>query len=80
VLERELGRIREQGWAEAYEEREPELNAVAAPVWSSSGELAAILAVQGPTPRFGRPAARKALPFLLGRAKAISLDLGWNPV
>jgi DNA-binding IclR family transcriptional regulator len=77
-LERELERIRRRGWAEAYEEREPELNAIAAPVWASRGELEAIVALQGPIPRFGRSAARKALPFLLERTAAISRELGWE--
>ena len=76
-LERELARIRRRGWAEAHEEREPELNAIAAPVWSSRGELAAIVALQGPVPRFGRAPARRALPLLLQRTAAISRELGF---
>ena len=76
ALESELARIRKQGWADAYEEREPELNAIAAPVWSSLGQLAGILAVQGPVPRFGRAVARKALPLLLDHAAALSAELG----
>jgi DNA-binding IclR family transcriptional regulator len=75
-LEAELARIRRRGWAEAYEEREPELNAVAAPVWSSRAELAAIVAVQGPLPRFGRSVAHGTLPLLLEHAAAISAELG----
>jgi len=77
ALERELERVRRFGWAEAYEEREPELNAIAAPVWGSGGGLAAIVALQGPIPRFGRAAARLALPSLLERTGAISRELGW---
>jgi DNA-binding IclR family transcriptional regulator len=78
ALETELARIRKTGWAEAYEEREPELNAIAAPVWSARGELAGILAVQGPIPRFGRAVARKALPDLLAHAGALSAELGFS--
>jgi IclR family acetate operon transcriptional repressor len=77
ALDAELERIRRSGWAEAYEEREPELNAIAAPVWSARGELAGILAVQGPVPRFGRTAARRALPPLLEHAAALSAELGF---
>jgi len=76
ALEAELARVAAQGWAEAFEEREPELNAVAAPVWSSSGALAGIVALQGPAGRFGRAAARRALPLLLARTEAISHGLG----
>jgi DNA-binding IclR family transcriptional regulator len=77
-LERELEEVRRRGYAEAYEEREPELNAIAAPVWDSGAELAAIVALQGPIPRFGRTAARAALPLLLERTHAISRELGWR--
>ena len=75
-LNAELERIRRRGWADAYGEREPSLNAIAAPVWSNDGELAGIVALQGPIPRFGRAAAREALPALLSRTSAISAELG----
>lgn len=75
-LEAEIERVRERGWADAFEEREVGLNAIAAPVWSSDGSLAGIIALQGPIPRFGRAAARAALPILRTRAAAISSELG----
>jgi DNA-binding IclR family transcriptional regulator len=78
ALAEELERIRARGWADAFEEREPGLNAIAAPVWSAPETLAGIVALQGPVPRFGRAAARKALPLLLQRTEAISRELGWH--
>ena len=75
-LKVELELIKRRGWADAYEEREQGLNAIAAPVWSNDGELAGIVALQGPIPRFGRAAARTALPALLARTSAISAELG----
>jgi IclR family acetate operon transcriptional repressor len=75
-LEAEIERVRRRGWADAFEEREIGLNAIAAPVWSSDGELAGIIALQGPIPRFGRGAARAALPLLRERAAVISAELG----
>lgn len=75
-LEAEIERVRRRGWAEAFEEREIGLNAIAAPVWSSDGSLAGIIALQGPIPRFGRAAARAALPSLRERAALISAELG----
>jgi IclR family acetate operon transcriptional repressor len=75
-LRAELERVRRRGWADAYEEREHALNAIAAPVWSAEGTLAGIVALQGPIPRFGRTAARDALPLLLERTAAISAELG----
>src|SRR5215207_1695862 len=76
ALEEELEATRARGWTDAYEEREPNLNAIAAPVFGGDGALAAIVALQGPVPRFGRAAARQALPALLDRAAAISAALG----
>jgi IclR family acetate operon transcriptional repressor len=78
ALAREIERVRALGYAEAYEEREPGLNAAAAPVWSSTGALAAIVALQGPSVRFGRSEVRAALPHLLEHCRHISLGLGWS--
>lgn len=79
ALAAEVERVRRQGYAEAYEEREPGLNAVAAPVWSSTNALAAIVALQGPAGRFGRNDVARALPPLVERTRKISLSLGWEP-
>lgn len=75
ALDAELERVRRRGFADAFEEREPDLNAIAAPVWGSEG-LAAVVAVHGPVRRFGRAAARAALPLLLEHAAAMSRELG----
>jgi len=75
-LAEELERVRRRGYAEAYEEREPDLNAIAAPVWGNGGELAAIVAVHGPVRRFGRATARRALPVLLEHAAGVTAALG----
>ena len=79
VLAREIEQVREQGYAEAAGEREPGLTAIAAPIRSSRGELEAIVALQGPSPRFDAAAVEAALPLLLQRADAISRELGWRP-
>lgn len=77
VLAREIEAVRGRGWAQALEEREPDLNAVAAPVRSASGELAAILGVQGPASRFAGERMEAAVPALLEHARAISRALGY---
>ncbi len=59
-LAAEVERVRRRGWAQTLGEREPVLNAIAAPVWKSHGKLAAILGLQGPAPRFGARHARSA--------------------
>jgi IclR family acetate operon transcriptional repressor len=76
TLDEELERVRRRGFADAYEEREPELNAIAAPIFGSGHELAGVLALQGPVPRFGRAPARAAATPLRARAEAISRALG----
>jgi IclR family acetate operon transcriptional repressor len=76
-LAAELQRIRRVGWAEAIGEREEHLNAIAAPVYGASGELAAIMGVQGPAQRFTREAMRAALQPLRERTDAVSALLGW---
>jgi DNA-binding IclR family transcriptional regulator len=77
-LAAEIERVRARGYAEAIEEREPGLSAIAAPVWGSAGPLAAIVALQGPTSRFDRDATARALPLLLECAQQISTALGWT--
>jgi IclR family acetate operon transcriptional repressor len=77
-LETEVEQVRGQGWARAVGEREDELNALAAPVRGSRGELAAILGVQGPASRFGEQAMAGALKPLLAGARAVSDALGWR--
>lgn len=79
ALAREVERVREQGWAGAEGEREQDLNAVAAPVYGSRGELAGVLGVQGPASRFDAKAMARALEPLLARAAAVSDALGWRP-
>lgn len=72
ALAEELDRVRTAGVAEAVGEREPDLNALAAPVRGRGGELVAILGLQGPAARL--PAAtRRALREPLSRA---SRELG----
>jgi IclR family acetate operon transcriptional repressor len=72
VLDMEVVRARERGWAEALGEREEDLNAVAVPVLTTSGQLVAILGVQGPAVRFSPRAMRSAAELLAERAALIS--------
>jgi IclR family acetate operon transcriptional repressor len=67
ALAAELETVRTSGIAEAVGEREPDLNALAAPVIGRGGELVAILGLQGPAARL--PAdTRRALRRPLTRA------------
>jgi len=72
----ELARVRRRGFAEARDEREEGLSAIAAPVRDSRGELAGILGLQGPSTRFDARALRAAVPVVLEHAVALSAELG----
>jgi IclR family acetate operon transcriptional repressor len=80
TLERELARVRSQGWAEAREEREEGLAAVAAPVFGRAGELQAILGLQGPAERLRGGAKLDAVGRVRERAAILSTSLGHLPV
>lgn len=76
LLRAELAHIREQGYASAEEEREPELNAIAAPIFGAQGHVVAALGLQGPAHRFDGTAMLRALPALRREAAALSRELG----
>ena len=75
-LAEELDAVRRQGWAEAEGEREPDLNALAAPVLGRDGALVAILGLQGPAARLTAERRRRVLPALLAAAGSVSQALG----
>jgi IclR family acetate operon transcriptional repressor len=76
ALRREVETVRARGWAQVLGEREEGLNAIAAPVFGSHGELVAILGLQGPAARFDADAMRAAVDPLLVRARLVSAELG----
>ncbi len=78
VLAEEIDRVRARGYAQAIDEREAGLGAIAAPVWGADGDLAAIVALQGPTSRFDDDAIAAAVPLLRECALRISVALGWH--
>lgn len=76
ALAAEIAAARQRGWAEALGEREADLNAVAAPVLGSRGELVAVIGLQGPVSRFTPEMIASALPQLRECATAVSRGLG----
>jgi IclR family acetate operon transcriptional repressor len=76
VLARELDTVRERGVAEAVGEREPDLNALAAPVIGRGGELVAIVGVQGPAARLPAAKRRELRVPLRRAAEEIGRSLG----
>jgi DNA-binding IclR family transcriptional regulator len=79
ALAREIVAVRERGWAEAAGEREPDLNALAAPAFDRTGALAAVLGLQGPAARLSQARRRAVLPDLLEAAAELSRALGGAP-
>jgi DNA-binding IclR family transcriptional regulator len=73
-LEADLAEVRARGYGEANEERELGLHAIAVPVLDASGELAAVLGLQGPD-RFDAAARSRALEPLLERAGRLGAAL-----
>lgn len=76
ALATEIERVRTRGWAEAEGEREPDLNALAAPVFGRSGELAAVLGLQGPAARLTEARRAEVLPAVLDAAAELQRALG----
>lgn len=72
VLTKSIARIRKRGWAEAFEERESGLNAIATPVLDPDATLVAVLGLQGPAWRFDAAAMERAVGPLLDSAAALS--------
>ena len=77
-LEAELDEVRRRGFACAEGEREPDLNAIAAPVFGLGGGLAAIVGVQGPSSRFNSEAMSHATRRLEAISRAMSHALGFD--
>lgn len=75
LLEQELAAVRARGFAEARGEREPDLNAVAAPVRDARGELVAIVGIQGPASRFRGARLHEAARLVVERARDLSAAL-----
>ena len=78
-LDAELSEVSRCGYARAEGEREPDLNAIAAPVFGLGGALAAIAGVQGPASRFDSPAMAEAAHRLREISLAMSHALGFDP-
>jgi DNA-binding IclR family transcriptional regulator len=65
----EVREVRRRGYGTVFGEREVDVNAIAAPVFDRSGELAAILGVQAPAARLKDPTS------LLGEVKRGAAEL-----
>jgi len=77
-LRRELGEVREQGWAVAVDELEVGLTAIAAPIRNAHGDVIASLSVSGPTFRLGESRVKELVPVVQDAADEVSRRLGYG--
>jgi len=77
-LEKELGKVREQGFALDREENEKDVRCVAAPIRNYLGEVIAALSISSPIFRIDKNAQNNLKEALLETSKKISKRLGYN--
>lgn len=78
-LEEELGEVRRRGWAQAVEEYEVGLNAVAVPVLDGGGDVVAALSAAGPAYRLEPGQLAEAAALLAEGAREIGRRMGFGP-
>ena len=78
-LNAELEAVRRDGFAQAIDELELGLSAVAAPVLDQSGRTVAALSVSGPTLRLTATRIAELRPIVTKQARALSKLLGHRP-
>jgi DNA-binding IclR family transcriptional regulator len=78
-LVRQFAKIRERGWADAVEELEEGLAAVAAPIWDRNGRVSAALSLSGPAFRLKGERLEAAGEAVYAAAMEVSLRLGYSP-
>jgi DNA-binding IclR family transcriptional regulator len=77
LLQEELERVRQQGYAVAQEELEVGLSAVAAPIWNHEGEVVAAVSVSGPSFRLSSEKMSELAELTRRTANEISHQLGY---
>lgn len=75
-LRYELERVREQGYATAFEELEPGTNAMVVPITNANGQAIAAMGVVGPSYRFTPERAISQLDIIRSVAREVSHRLG----
>jgi DNA-binding IclR family transcriptional regulator len=77
-LFREIAKAREAGFAVSHEDWREGVSGLAAPIFSSDGQVVAAVGISGPVERLGEKALRKFGPLVRGVANRISAELGHN--
>ena len=76
LFKEELAKIRRQGYAVSFGERDVEVAAVAAPVFDEEGKILASLSVSGPVSRF--EITPQVVEAIINAASEISYQLGYS--
>jgi len=77
-LEKELNKVREQGFALDREENEKDVRCVAAPIRNYQGEVIAAISVSSPIFRLDKNIQNNLKEALVETSKKISMRLGYN--
>jgi len=77
-LEKELDKVREQGFALDQEENEKDVRCMAAPIRNYQGEVIAALSISSPIFRIDKNAQNNIKEALIERSRKISKRLGYN--
>jgi DNA-binding IclR family transcriptional regulator len=75
-LQRKVDQTRKRGSAEAYEESEIGVNALAVPIYDLTGAIDTALVISGPTSRYDRAAMERTLKTARSAADDISRERG----
>lgn len=78
ALRDELARVRQQGWAQSWEELELGLAAVGAPIRGRDGNVIAAVSVSGPTVRIDQAQIKHLAILVMDTCKRISRDVGFT--
>jgi IclR family acetate operon transcriptional repressor len=78
ALRDELAHVRQQGWAQSWEELELGLAAVGAPIRGRDGNVIAAVSVSGPTVRIDQAQIKILAILVMDTCKRISRDVGFT--
>ncbi len=78
-LQAQLVRVRKDGYARDFEEHEPHIRCIAAPIWDHAGAVNASLSVTGPAVRMSTGRLREIAALVREAGLAISRELGFDP-
>lgn len=79
ALDKELARVRAQGWSVAPNEAVIGLNALAAPIFDASGKLAASIAIVDSVQFIGEQPSDLQIETIVNAGRSISESIGFHP-